>query len=415
MRLFVALSAWYALAIPINSLPQLESRNSPTCRCFPGDACWPSPQDWSQFNTTLGGKLISTIPIASACHDDKYATYDAEACSELKSVWDFPETHYTTPNSVMAPYFANASCDPFTARSAQCVIGTYVQYSVNATGPDDYRHTLAFTKRHNIRLVIRNTGHDYFGKSTGAGAVAIWTHNMKHISIMDYSSPYYKGKAIQMGAGVQAFEAQEAAHRVGLVTIGGNCPTVGIVGGYTQGGGHGPLASKWGLAADQVLEWEVVTADGKLLKATPLQNPDLYWAMSGGGPGTYAIAVSMTAKLHPDMSVAAANLTFSNAGVSQDTFYGVISSFLASLPAIVDSGATSIWLLTNTSFIMYPTTAPGLRVAQLQKLMDPTLAALNSTGIPYSKLAFLLIVPFDEAISNVLRRVLHQRVPNLSR
>lgn len=326
----------------VAAVPALSNKASKQCRSFPGDTSWPSPQDWSLFNETLGGKLIATIPIASSCHGDSFTPYNAEQCSALQQVWDFPETHYSNPSSVMAPYFANASCDPFTPRSAHCVLGTYVQYSVNASSVVDYELTLAFTLLHNIRLVIRNTGHDYFGKSTGAGAVALWTHNMKHISINDYKSPNFSGKAIKMGAGVQAFETQEAAHAAGLVSIGANCPTVGIAGGYSQGGGHGPLASKWGLAADQVLEWEVVTGTGQVLVATPYNHNDLYWALSDGGPGTYAMVVSMTAKLHPDTTVAAANMTSSNTGVSQETFYGVVQSFLQSLPAIVDSGATSI-------------------------------------------------------------------------
>lgn len=57
--------------------------------------------------------------------------------------------------------------------------------------------------------------------------------------------------------------------------MGGTCPTVGIVGGYTQGGGHSILSSSYGVAADNVLEWEVVTVDGRHLTATPTQNADL--------------------------------------------------------------------------------------------------------------------------------------------
>ena len=102
----------------------------------------------------------------------------------------------------MAPFFANRSCDPFLPQSAQCIVGTYVQYVVNASEASDYQKTLAFAQRYNIRLVIRNTGHDYIGKSTGAGALAIWTHNLKNIEFLDYKSPHYTGKAIKVGAGV---------------------------------------------------------------------------------------------------------------------------------------------------------------------------------------------------------------------
>jgi FAD/FMN-containing dehydrogenase len=86
---------------------------------------------------------------------------------------------------------------------------------------------------------------------------------------------------------------------------------VGLAGGFTLGGGHSPLATKFGLAADQVLEWEVITAKGELLTVTPTQNPDLFWALYGGGR-TYGIAVSMTARFYSSLPATAAKLSFAN-------------------------------------------------------------------------------------------------------
>lgn len=70
----------------------------------------------------------------------------------------------------------------------------------------------------------------YLGKSTGDGALAIWTHHLKDIDFLDYQSAYYTGKAIRMGAGVQGFEAYAAADKQGLNVVGGECPTVGLAG-----------------------------------------------------------------------------------------------------------------------------------------------------------------------------------------
>lgn len=113
-------------------------------------------------------------------------------------------------------------------------------FAVNATAPSDIQKTVDFVRQHNIRLVIRNTGHDYNGKSTGAGSLAIWTHFMKDQKIVDYQSSSYTGKAVKMGAGVEVIESYQFAHDNGLVTVGGDCPTVGVTGGWTQGGGgHG--------------------------------------------------------------------------------------------------------------------------------------------------------------------------------
>lgn len=78
----------------------------------------------------------------------------------------------------------------------------------------------------------------YLGKSTGKGALSLWTHHLKSIEFLDYKSKGYTGTAAKLGAGVQGFEANNAASERGLQILSGECLTVGIVGGFTQGGGH---------------------------------------------------------------------------------------------------------------------------------------------------------------------------------
>ncbi|TEY32894.1 hypothetical protein BOTCAL_0709g00030 [Botryotinia calthae] len=254
----------------------------------------------------------------------------------------------------MAPFFANMSCDPFTPRDAQCIIGTYVPFAVNASCVADYQATLAFATKSNIRLVIRNTGHDYMGKSTGASALALWTHHIKDRSILDYKSVAYTGEAMKIGAGVQASEAQATANSEGYVVVEGDCPTVGIAGGYTQGGGTSPLGSKFGLAADQVLEWEVITGMGELLTATPGQNSDLYWALAGGGE-------------------------------SSDKYWDAIQTFLINMSAVLKVGASLYWkVLPGNVFYMPQLYLPNGTAEDLQKLLQPTLKALNQSKISYA-------------------------------
>ncbi|KAK2002344.1 FAD binding domain-containing protein [Colletotrichum falcatum] len=382
--LALAPAAVYAASIG-GSLALQARQGDAECRCFPGDTCWPTAASWDAFNQTVGGRLIATVPIGAPCHDSSFGAYDEAKCTALQNVWSKAETHIQTSSSVMAAFFANDSCDPFVGRDARCIIGTYVQYAVNATGADDYLETIKFAQDNNIRLVIRNTGHDYLGKSTGAGALALWTHHLKDIDVVDYKSASYTGKALKLGAGVQAGEAQAAAHANGLIVIGGNSPTVGIAGGYTQGGGHGPLVSKYGLSADQVLEWEVITATGQRIVATPTESSDLYWAMSGGGGGVYAAALSVTLKAFPDSIVSSANLTFTTTGISDDVFYGVVKTYLKTLPSIVDAGAVSIWLLGGGAFLMQPTTLPNKTKEELQTLLQPVLDALDEASITYGR------------------------------
>jgi len=66
--------------------------NTSECKCFPGDDCWPTVEEWSHFNFTIGGRLISTVPLAAACHDDAWDSHNDAACAELQNNWLDPET-----------------------------------------------------------------------------------------------------------------------------------------------------------------------------------------------------------------------------------------------------------------------------------------------------------------------------------
>ena len=97
----------------------LQSNETQACRCFPGDACWPSTADWHAFNQTVGGKLIKNIPLASVCHQSEYGSYDAKKCDDLKSNWFFPETHLNSIGSIMVPLFAKTTAATFSPRKKQ--------------------------------------------------------------------------------------------------------------------------------------------------------------------------------------------------------------------------------------------------------------------------------------------------------
>ncbi|KAL3447689.1 hypothetical protein BJX65DRAFT_90227 [Aspergillus insuetus] len=372
MRGFVFLSIVAAAAAAATS-----------CRCFPGDTCWPTTETWQQFNESIDGRLIATVPLGFSCHDPHY---NAELCAQLETQWTIPELHYDSSSSVMAPYFANASCDPFHAIDKPCTLGNYISYAVNVSAPSHVSASLQFAKEHNIRLVVRNTGHDYQGKSTGAGALGLWMHHLKSIEIEhEYSDAFYTGPAITIGAGVQGIEAYEAADRSGYQVVGGECPSVGLVGGYTQGGGHSALSSRYGLAADQTLAWEVVDGSGRHIIATrDNEHKDLFWALSGGGGGTYAVVLSMTAKLHKGTPVSGLNLTFSAEGLSKDTFYEAVGLFQTAQPVLVDAGAMAISIFTNESFTLSPLTGPSIPVDDLLNLLTPYTNGLDTLGIKFT-------------------------------
>lgn len=285
--------------------------------------------------------------------------------------------------SVMAPYFAYQSCDPFTSRLKPCTLGNYVRYAVAAESAADVAATINFAKKHNIRFVIRNTGHDYLGRSTGAGALSVWTHKLDDIIFMNWDDEYYKGTAVKLGAGVQGYQILEAGLAKGEVVVGGECPTVGLSGGYTQGGGHSALSTAFGLSADNTLEFEVVTAAGELVTASRTRNSDLYWALSGGGPGNYGVVVSMTVKTHPDSYVGGATLSFYAHNNPTETFYGAIDAFHAALPGMVQEGAMVVYYFTSSFFMISPLTGYNKTVAEVKAMMQPFLDKLNSMAVKY--------------------------------
>ncbi|KAI0191910.1 FAD binding domain protein [Astrocystis sublimbata] len=349
-----------------------------SCRCTSSDACWPSSRKWSQLNATVHGQLIAAAPLARICHEPDY---NQTACEALRETWQLPETHFPNPVEIMSPFWQNETCHPFTDPASACTLGNYVDYTINVTSAADVVAGLNFAQKNNIRLVIKNTGHDYLGKSTGRNALGLWTHNLDSIHFLNYSSSAYNGPAIKMGAGAQAFNVYGAAAARGLRVVGGECPTVGLAGGYLQGGGHSALGSTYGMGADQVLEWEVVTAKGRHLIASPRRNKDLYWALSGGGGGTYGVVLSVTVKAFEDGEVGGALIEFNTAD-SEDTVWKGVEELHAQLPRIVDTGATVQYWITNHTFVNAIVTSPGKTPEEVTAVLEPFRSKLNTLNVP---------------------------------
>ncbi|KAL0064422.1 hypothetical protein AAF712_008586 [Marasmius tenuissimus] len=302
----------------------------------------------------------------------------------------------------MDPLFLNNSCDPFSSRELPCLTGAYVQYAVNVSEPRHVLETINFVKRQNIRFVVKNTGHDYMGRSTGTGAVSVWMHHLRNITWEpQFTSSNYNGPAFKASAGVRGIDLVLEANKRGLVVVVGDCPTVGIAGGYTQGGGHSPLSSLHGLAADQALEYEVITTQGRFVVASRTQNQDLYWALSGGGGGTYGIVWSVTVKAYPDLPVTIATLQFNATGISQELYWKAVEAYQSSTPKYTDAKAWILTSYTNESFSLNPFFAINKSPAQVETLIQPLLQSLDSLGIDYTS----SIRPFNtylEAYSDFL-------------
>ena len=121
------------------------------------------------------------------------------------------------------------------------------------------------------------------------------------------------------------------------------------------------------------------------MTASPTNYPDLYWALSGGGGGTYGVVVSMTSKAYPELLTASGNLSFSDTGVSRDTLFAAVAMFISILPSIGDTGGATVWWLTNNTLSTTPTTIPGGTATIFNSLFNPLIAFLEQNDIQYSK------------------------------
>jgi FAD/FMN-containing dehydrogenase len=177
-------------------------------------------------------------------------------------------------------------------------------YAVAAESPGDIVAAVRFAREHGLRLVIKGTGHDYLGRSSAPDSLLLWTHKMRRITMHEAfvarGCPATPGlPAVTLEAGTRWLEAyQEVTVKHGRYVQGGGCTSVGAAGGFLQGGGFGSWSKKYGIAAASLLEAEVVTADGTLRVANACQNQDLFWALRGGGGGTFGVVTKVTLRTH---------------------------------------------------------------------------------------------------------------------
>lgn len=148
-----------------------------------------------------------------------------------------------------------------------------------------------FAKENKQLLAIRGGGHNAGGLGIADGALVIDLSPMKEIKI-DKAS-----KTVRVQGGCLLKEMDAATHEVGMTVPAGIFGTTGVA-GLTLGGGLGYMTRQYGLSIDNLLEAEVVLADGSLVKASAKENPDLYWALRGGG-GNFGVVVSFLFKLCP--------------------------------------------------------------------------------------------------------------------
>ncbi|KAK8097192.1 FAD binding domain-containing protein [Apiospora kogelbergensis] len=371
-----------------------EQGKFPACKTYPGDELWPSASEWDAFDQLTGGALIKTVPIGAACYPG-HESYNAEKCQEILDGWHDSEVHVRDPTSVMSPLFQGETCMPQNGNSSSsntCKIGGFPQYVVNVTTVAQIQLAVNFARNANMRLVVHNTGHDFFGKSVGAGALSVWTHHLKSSEFVEeLKTPSYTGPALKVGSGIQIHDLYELTRQLGYTAVGGECKGVGATGGYMAGGGHGPLMSLYGMGADSVLSLDVVLPDGRFVTADENQNTDLFWALRGGGGSTFGVVTGMTLMLHPASSFSGVTFELaSGPGTenSNDVFWAAMYAYWRKFPSYAEKHTYgySIMFPTDTGFTwsMLPWLVPGMPLAEFKDMVAPLFAEWTALGLNFT-------------------------------
>ncbi|KAJ7719991.1 FAD-binding domain-containing protein [Mycena maculata] len=262
---------------------------------------------WETLSARLGGRVFQPTPFAQPCFhnatsvecasvQELYQNEKARTHQAGGYTWGQWEMCQASGEQCLLDFMTPTDPDA-TASPNTCELGSIPPHFIDVQGPDDVIAAFEFSKTTGIRLVIKNTGHDFKGRSSGQGSLALWTHNLKDISydaafVPEGCTAAYPG--VTAGAGVQFFEAFQFAEEHNITLVGGSDATVGFTGGFVQGGGHGVLSPVLGLGVDRALQFKVVTPDGAYRTANACQNEDLFFALRGGGGGTFGVVLEAT-------------------------------------------------------------------------------------------------------------------------
>ncbi|KAF2029844.1 FAD-binding domain-containing protein, partial [Setomelanomma holmii] len=355
----------------------------------PNSQCWPSEAEWASLNKTLGGALIRGVAPGSVCYPDQ-PNYNPDACAFVASQWFNSTWHATNPVSIDYPIWTNNSCNPICpngtsiigdpgAGARGCSMGAYPAFVVNATTPKDVGAALKWAGERNICVVVKSTGHSYPGRSIGYGSLSIWTHNFRGIEYIKAFKPTSctanaTFQAARVAAGHTGIEVQSELAKHNAVIVTGAYPDVGLV-GWLTGGGHGDLSATYGMCADNHLEATIVTADGNVLVANPCKNADIFFAIRGGGGGTYGVVTEMIVRAYPTPMTTSHTLRLMSLSTNTSTeYYDFIGFLHAEMPQLKAGGMHGYYFTAGPpiGFNLYdkPNGTVERLVAPVQKYLD---------------------------------------------
>jgi FAD/FMN-containing dehydrogenase len=253
-------------------------------RVRPGDAAWPKAESWRRLNEAVDGNLVPVQPLFAACA----AGEKSPACQDVLGNIRNPFYVGDQPAGTQV----SGWLDGWTPAPSV--------YAVRARNTADVAATVKFARAYNLRLAVKGTGHSYQGTSSAPDSLLIWTRAMNKVTLHDAFVPQgcdgqtAAQPAVTAEAGAVWIDLYHAVTGEGARYVqGGGCADTGVA-GLVQSGGFGSFSKGFGLAAAGLLEAEIVTADGAVLIANACNNADLYWALKGGGGGSFGVITRVT-------------------------------------------------------------------------------------------------------------------------
>ncbi|GAA0709304.1 FAD-dependent oxidoreductase [Dyella marensis] len=249
-------------------------------RVRPGQPGWPAPAQWDELRRQVGGRLLQPRSPFAEC--------PSAACTQALKQLDNPFALGDDPALTQTSGWADA----WTSQPSA--------YAVAAESAADVAAAVNFARQHRLRLVVKGGGHSYQGTSEAPDSLLVWTRRMNRIELHDAFVPQgAAGRAaplpavsVQSGAlWIDAYDAVTTQAR--RYVQGGGCATVGVA-GLVQSGGFGSFSKGFGSAAGNLLEAEIVTADGKLRVVNAYNDPELFWGIKGGGGGSLGVVTRLT-------------------------------------------------------------------------------------------------------------------------
>lgn len=420
------------------------AKAAPSCRCARGDPCWPTAADIRALQNNLSDPtaFLSDIrPPASVCHGEEY---NPDACAFVQANWANDVWRTSLPGAAVSPILESEApynfdptqrlvCDYSTPANSTCAQGRVPSLGVAVKNENDIATSLVFAHKHNLRVVVKNTGHDMLGRSMGEHAFMIWTHQLKDREIKSKfvpagcSADAKERAVVRLSAGVQWSEAYDLVAAspdfvVGGLSVNG---TVGAAGGWLTGGGHSLVSPSYGLGVDNVVQMRVVLPFSdqdtvpRIVDVSACSHPDLFWALRGGGGGTFGIVTEVFYRLHKDEPGLLATFSASTQNVTQyqamvSTYYRDVATlsrdqwggyaFFTPQPAKDNSPGKY-----NVAVLMYSAnTSSGDRLQQVNATVQQLLSNLSTIMDPSSVSSGVHEVESWKQGMKVLGNIMHQ-------